>query len=158
MAFDDDSRGTCSGSLFLDFPDEPVDFPYYALFLDPGNALVLKAKPGNSSNTTNILTSNVINLNLARNPTWKGKAMVWKSMADAVRVGIATFVNNVGKKKDGADGDEDDDEDEEKKKPARVWDEKVDGPLKLEDILHVSGDQSWGPVTDQDPKVWVGVF
>jgi hypothetical protein len=40
----DDERGTCTGAVHLDFPDEPLQFPCYALFLDPGNAFIIRGK------------------------------------------------------------------------------------------------------------------
>lgn len=39
-----DERGRCVGAVHCDFPDEPLTFPCYALFLDPGNALIIRSK------------------------------------------------------------------------------------------------------------------
>jgi hypothetical protein len=34
----------------------------------------------------------------------------------------------------------------------------VDIQIRMEDLDLVEGDESWGPVTSEDPKVWVTVF
>ncbi|KAH8585889.1 hypothetical protein B0O99DRAFT_696022 [Bisporella sp. PMI_857] len=43
----EDKRATSVGKLlFLDYPDEELKFPCYALFLDPAHALMLWIRPG----------------------------------------------------------------------------------------------------------------
>jgi hypothetical protein len=39
-----DDRGKSIGALHLDFPNDPLQFPCYALFLDPANALIIRSK------------------------------------------------------------------------------------------------------------------
>ena len=142
-------------------PDEPPQFPCYALFLDPANALIIKGKDlcpyrdgkGNEYPEKlvpkGILTTEDINRNIRENP--KLKNGVYKAINDAVRIGVGAFVKNFGKP--GRREEED-----VETKPPRKWDPQVDGELKLEDTLHVIGDESWGPVTKEDQRVWVTIF
>lgn len=44
----DDERGECIGSIHLDIPDETLEFPCYAIFIDPANALIIKSKHSES--------------------------------------------------------------------------------------------------------------
>jgi len=39
-----DERGTCVGAVHCDFADESLEFPCYALFLDPENALIIRSQ------------------------------------------------------------------------------------------------------------------
>jgi len=142
-------------------PDEPLQFPCYALFLDPANALIIKGKDlwpyrddkGNEDPEKlvpkGILTTEDINRKIRENP--KLKTGVHKAINVALRIGVGAFVKSFGKP-----GQEE--EEEVETKPPRTWDPEVDGELKLENILHVGGDESWGSVTKEDRRVWVTIF
>ncbi|KAI2601959.1 HET-domain-containing protein [Hypoxylon sp. NC1633] len=154
----EDERGISTGALHLDIQDEDLSYPCYALFLDPSKALILRTKelePKHDQNGTDggeilvskpILTASDVNRNVARNPTTKG--FTFKAIFDVVRIGVGVFV------KSAREEDADDDAAEGDRAPKR-WDEERDGKLTLDKILHVSGDESWGPITKDDPKVWV---
>ena len=70
--------------------------------------------------------------------------MIHKSINGAVRIGVGEFVKNYG---DGL-----------AVKESRPYNREVDGPLTLDNVLNVGGDESWGPVTRNDPIVWVTIF
>lgn len=154
----EDDRGISIGALHLDLPSEPISYPYYALFLDPSKALILQSKelePKRNIDGTDvtdtlaskpILTTCDINRNVAQNPQMKD--YTFKAILDAVRVGVGVFVK-ADKKSLDPRGEE---------KEPEPWDEAKDGKLTLDKILHVSGDESWGPITKEDAKVWVSII
>lgn len=74
-----------------------------------------------------------------------GRTLLHKSDVDAVRIGLGEFVKH--------DGDP-----FVKKPPPMKYDRERDGPLTFDKIRSVAGDESWGPVTENDPIVWVTVF
>ncbi|KAI1814779.1 HET-domain-containing protein [Poronia punctata] len=188
-----DGRGVSIGAVHLDMPDEPLQFPCYALFLDPANALIIRAKDFEPYRNEKgeedprklvpkkIMTTADVNQVIREIPKgpqtiWlpgdrtskdpakraprslvipeaeyralrgmaQGRSLLYKSINDAVRIGVGQFVKNYG-------GDKDEQEE------PRQYDRERDGPL--EDIaLRVHSDESWGPVTRNDPIVWVTVF
>ncbi|KAH8774785.1 heterokaryon incompatibility protein-domain-containing protein [Diaporthe sp. PMI_573] len=192
-----DERGVCAGAVYLDMPDEPLQFPCYALFVDPGKALIIKGKElqpyldANGKDDPNrlvpkgILSTEDVNRYYREPPKgettvgvkgdenstdperrkprqvtiseennrelweyWKDrrKTRVHKATNDAVRIGMGEFVRT-----------RIEDLEREKQEPVK-YDTAVQADLKLEDVLHVEGDGSWGPVTDDDQKVLVTVL
>ncbi|KAF2176839.1 HET-domain-containing protein [Zopfia rhizophila CBS 207.26] len=147
-----DNRETSPGDLFLDFPDEPIPSPCYALFLDPGNALVLRVRQGrpeikrdeipgfdverdaNSISEKLVTTNSVVEV-VKKRPELKG--LMWQSLPNAERIGIATF--SKGYKPMAR----------EDKKEVEELD--VDN-LTLEDVEHVLAGESWGAITREDPR------
>ena len=174
-------------------PDEALQFPCYALFLDPANALIIKGKDvepyrdgkGNEDPQRlmpkKILTTEDINRSnrempkgditiwlpgdrMSKDPAKRtpqplvipedeyrellkigkatGRSLLHKSINDAVRIGIGQFEKN-----HGVSG----------VKESRPYNRELDGPLTLEKVS-IPGDESWGPVTRNDPIVWVTIF
>lgn len=175
-------------------PGDPLQFPCYALFIDPANAIIIKGKDvepyrddkGNEDPQRlvpkKIMTTEDINrinreipkgdmtIYLPGDKTSKdpakraprplvipedeyrelrkigdadGRSLLHKSMNDAVRVGVGEFVKNCSG---------------ESVKEPRPYDRELDGPLTLDTVLSVQGNESWGPVTRNDPIVWVTIF
>lgn len=159
----EDDRGVCLGEIHADFPDEPLQFPCYAVFLDPANALIIRPnKPELQSYlhpyvdstrkqvSDQIFTTSDANRNIRENP--RIKEGVFKAIVNAVRVGLGVFTGGPDKptRETGEVG-------EEEEKEPRKWDSAVDGELTLDKIWHVSGDDSWGPVKKEDKCVWVTI-
>ncbi|KAL7626469.1 hypothetical protein AAE478_003241 [Parahypoxylon ruwenzoriense] len=155
----EDDRGISVGAMHPDVADEPISYPCYALFLDPSKALILQTKKsepkrgedGTEDHTSTpvskpILTTCDVNRNVARDPTMKN--FVFQAIFEAVRIGVAIFVKGSAETRDKP---------EEEDKAAEDWDEAKHGKLTLDKLIHVQGDQSWGPVTKDDRKVWVTV-
>jgi hypothetical protein len=135
----------------LDVPHEHIAFPCYAVFLDPGSALVLKCRAPSKSGNSILFTSNDAKRSRDQDPRFNdGQNWCFKSLADAVRIGVGTFVKNLGQ--------ETSDNEEAEKRGLRACNKNVDGPIGLDNLAFVSGDGSWGPVTENDPKVRVKVF
>ena len=175
-------------------PDEALQFPCYALFLDPANALIIKGKDvepyrddkGNEDPQRlipkKIMTTEDINRSNREMPKgditiWlpgdktskdpakraprplvipegeyrvlrrigkaEGRSLLHKSINDAVRIGVGQFVGNYV--------------DSAVREP-RLYNRELDGPLTLDNVLSVQGHESWGPVTRNDPIVWVTIF
>ncbi|GAP92189.1 putative heterokaryon incompatibility protein [Rosellinia necatrix] len=188
-----DHRGVCTGEVYLDMPGEPLQFPCYALFLDPANALIIKGKDtepyrddaGNEDQQRlvpkNILTTEDINRSDQEMPKgdttiwlkgdktsedpvvrasqpvviseethrklreyWKvkGQSLYHKPAHAAVRIGVGRFVKRHG---------------HSAAKEPRPYNAELDGPLG-DNVLRVGGDESWGPVTRNDPIVSVTIF
>lgn len=148
---DDDERPTSTGSLYLDLPNEGLHFPCYALFLDPGNAIVLQTLPGppeiapgevpgnwDANNLSDILltTADVVK-QVKQQPSMKGWVM--QAIVNTRRIGVACFKK--GYKPTG-----------EETKPVDV------SNLTLEDTDHARPDKSRGPVSEDDPKVRVTIL
>jgi hypothetical protein len=152
----EDNRGVCLGEIHPDLPDEPLEFPCYAVFLDPAHALIvtpIKSEPhscidstGNNVSNT-ILTTSEANHFIREDPRIKG--WNFKAIVDAVRVGLGVFTKNAEGLAAGA-------EDEQEQEP-RMWDPEVDGELTPDMVMHVTGDESWGPVKKEDQWVWITV-
>jgi hypothetical protein len=85
----EDDRGKCVGAVHLDDPEGDVlEFPAYAMFLDPGSARVVRSN-GNvskkisagmsaeqvrqikSESDGHILDTNMVRFNIAKNPALK---------------------------------------------------------------------------------------
>ncbi|KAI8966273.1 HET-domain-containing protein [Daldinia sp. FL1419] len=159
----EDDRGISAGSLHLDVAEESISYPCYALFLDPSKALILRTKelePKRNDDGTEdpdvlvskpVLSTPDVNRNIADRPEMKN--FVFQAIWQVVRIGVGVFIKEPTKNKDRP---EDEDEDEDEKEP-KVWDEAKQGKLTLDKILHVQGDESWGPVKKDDPKVWVTI-
>jgi hypothetical protein len=175
-------------------PDEVLQFPCYALFLDPANALIIKGKdvgpyrdikgnedpqrlvpkaimttkdinqsnreipkgdvtvwiPGNKTSKNPVeraprplVIDEEVRRELRKHGDAMDRSLIHKSINDAVRIGVGEFVKNYG---DGG------------VKESRVYNRELEGPLTLDKILNVGGDESWGPVTRNDPIVWVTIF
>lgn len=192
-----DERGVCAGSIHPDMPDTPLEFPCYALFLDPAKALIIRGKDLEPARGKNgepdpsklipkaIMTTEDINRNYAEPPkgdqwvwlkgdenspdpearkprevlvpeeenrklwNWrkeKMKNMVHQAVNEAVRIGLGDFVKSKV-------------EDLEKERVRIAYDPKEHGDVQnlAQNTLQVAGRQSWGPVTGDDPKVWVKV-
>ncbi|KAI0850272.1 HET-domain-containing protein [Daldinia vernicosa] len=155
----EDDRGISAGSLHLDVPEESISYPCYALFLDPSKALILRTNEleakRNEDGTNDpdtlvskpVLTTPDVNRNIAEYSETKN--LVFQALYQVVRIGVGVFVKEPMKNKDQL-------ENQEEKEP-ELWDEAKQGKLTLDKILHVAGDQSWGPVTKDDPKIWVTI-
>lgn len=155
----EDDRGMSAGSLHLDVPEESISYPCYALFLDPSKALILRTneleakrnedgtKDPNTLVSKPVLTAPDVNHNIAEHP--ETKTFVFQAMYQVVRIGVGVFIKEPTKNKEQL-------ENEEEKEP-EMWDEAKQGKLTLDKILHVEGDQSWGPVTKDDPQIWVTI-
>lgn len=153
----EDDRGISVGALHLDLPTEPIAYPCYALFLDPSKALILQSKEleakhnEDGTRDTNtlvpkpILTTSDVNRSVAQNPHMRD--FTFQALFDVVRIGVGVFVK-ADKKSLYQPGEE---------KEPEPWDEAKHGKLTLDKILHVSGDESWGPITKDDAKVWVSI-
>jgi hypothetical protein len=161
----EDERGVCCGEIHADFPDEPLAFPCWAVFLDPAYAIIVRGRmtdyqsvfgPSERGATDKPLTTADVNRSIRQNPALKGHG--FKSIASAVRTGLGVFVKNSPGKKGGEAENEDENEDENERKEPRKWDEAVDGKLTLDKILHVKGDESWGPITKEDPRVLLRIY
>jgi hypothetical protein len=72
-----------------------------------------------------------------------GQSLLHKSINDAVRIGVGQFVKNIGGSA---------------VKEPRPYNCELDGPLTLDNVLSISRHESWGPVTRDDPIVWVTIF
>lgn len=149
---DDDERRTALGYFHPDDPTEHFDFPYLALFLDPGNAIVLKMKPGplqvrpgevpggvpGNEERSAFLTSDVVNFNIKKNP--RIKDWTFQAMSNTERVGLAYFAKVYVGEQDASDTIKDLDN------------------LTLDDVLYESADRSQGPITSNDPKIRVVIL
>jgi hypothetical protein len=98
--------------VHLDDPEGDVlEFPAYAMFLDPGTALVVrsngnvseKMSAGMSANEVreikaksdgHILDTNMVRFNIAKNPALKSN--ISKGFFDVIRIGLAEFVKGYG--------------------------------------------------------------
>lgn len=169
-----DERGEVHGTVFLDIPGEPLLSPCYALFLDPANAIIIRSKhtrPGSNEpaailSTSSLSTSmrkakpgtrilwlrggRVVQVDQAQYDGLLSRMEVQSTLVTesntVVRIGIGQFVKE---HKSDAGGDD-------KGESSSNKDPKVAASdLNLDDVLHVSGDESWGVVTKED--AWVPV-
>ncbi|KAF2259683.1 hypothetical protein CC78DRAFT_54091 [Lojkania enalia] len=79
---ENDKRKRSIGSLFGDLPDNKPQFPYYALFLDPENAIILKSRLGVPNDQPGVVLANE-----GLGP----KASVMKALENPERIGVACF-------------------------------------------------------------------
>ncbi|KAI1469236.1 HET-domain-containing protein [Daldinia caldariorum] len=158
----EDGRGISAGSLHLDVPEESILYPCYALFLDPSKALILRTQDLEAKRSKDgtedpdaalvpkpVLTTSDVNRSIVEHPEMK--TFMFQAMYPVVRVGVGVFIKEPTKNQE----DRPDDGDGEEEEKPKVWHEAKQGKLTLDKILHVEGDQSWGPVTKDDPKIWV---
>ncbi|KAI0122348.1 hypothetical protein F4814DRAFT_458022 [Daldinia grandis] len=155
----EDGRGISAGSLHLDVPEEPISYPCYALFLGPPKALILRSnklearrnedgtKEPNTLVSKSVLTTLDVNRNITEH--LETKDFVFQALRQGVRIGVGVFLKEPRKNKHQP-------ENEEEKEP-EIWDGAKQGKLTLDKILHVEGDQSWGPVTKDDRQIWIAI-
>ena len=155
----EDGRPPSDGNLYLDYPDEELKFPCYALFLDPAHALVLRTRRGRPAIdagdvprsvdhllkedvSDQLVTSNSALRSQKEDPRRKG--WVFQAIANTERIGLASFIKRY------------------KNVPREVQDgespEIQEGDLKWDDIDAVSSKDSWGPITKEDPAIRVTVL
>jgi len=149
-----DERGLCEGVVHLDMPDEPLPSPCCALFLDPAHAIIVKAgEPRTAAReelkdtrrdeiSEGILTAEDIKQDVAQ---VLGLRDALSGAINVTRIGVGEFIKNTGKWR-GMEADRG-------LPPPDVLDSKVDD--KPREALHIMADESWGPVREDDPKVWV---
>lgn len=164
----EDERGKSVGTAHPDLSiTAPLQYPCFALFLDIGTAILVRSTgrvseiisktrpepPDGYSNKDRVMTSIDCRRQIEENPAAKTSLM--KPLFDVERVGLATFTKESGPK------DEDGffvEPHAPERRAQKGKKEDVDvSKLSLEDIKHVSGTASWGPVTAEDPKVWLTV-
>ncbi|KAI1759025.1 hypothetical protein GGR53DRAFT_528157 [Hypoxylon sp. FL1150] len=122
----------------------------------PTKALILQSKEfqpkhnedGTKDTTTlvskRVVTTSDVNYSVAQNP--HTKSFTFQALFDVVRVGVGVFVKADKKSSDAR-----------LEKEPEAWDEAKNGKLTLDKILHVSKDESWGPITEDDAKMWVSI-
>ncbi|CZR60751.1 uncharacterized protein PAC_10647 [Phialocephala subalpina] len=158
IRFEDD-RPTSDGKLYLDYPDEELKFPCYALFLDAAYALVLRTRPGRPAIeegdlpgrvdhllkepiSTELVTSNHALRSQKEDP--RQKIWVFQAVANTERIGLASFLRGY------------------KNVPREAQDmeppKKEEGSIKWEDVQKGTRETSWGPITKDDPAVRVTVL
>jgi hypothetical protein len=157
--------------VHLDDPEDDVlEFPAYAMFLDPGTALVVRSN-GNVSKKMSagmcakevreikaksdghILDTNMVRFNIAKNPALMNH--ISKGFFDVKRIGLAEFVKGCGTIEENGfwssdTGSEDD------KEITDLLDSELED-LNLDDIVCVQDDESWDPITKADPRVWMTI-
>ncbi|KAH7366605.1 heterokaryon incompatibility protein-domain-containing protein [Pyrenochaeta sp. MPI-SDFR-AT-0127] len=159
-----DSREVSHGDAYLDFPDMSLPANCYALFLDAGHALLLRAQgdqtpaisehelPGIGNLLARerklpdvLITTNDVVEDIHRHPEKAG--YTFQALANAERIGIASFIkretNIEHTPKEGAE-----------------YNEKKAGRMRLEpsDVMMVTNGESWGSITAQDPRVRVTIL
>jgi len=156
IRFEDD-RPPSDGNLYLDYPDEELKFPCYALFLDPAHALVLRTRRGRPAIDDGDVPRSVHHLlkedvsdqlatsnDVLRSQDPRRKDGVFQAIANTERIGLASFMKGY------------------KNMPREVQDRERPkmgkGDLKWSDIQAVSSKDSWGPITKEDPAVRVTVL
>lgn len=158
IRFEDD-RPPSDGKLYLDDPASELKFPCYALFLDPAYALVLRTRRGRPAIdngdiprsadhllkddvSEQLVTSNDALRSVKEDPRRKG--WVFQAIANTERIGLASF----------AKGYKDVPREAQDREPADV----KPGEVKWDDIQKVSREESWGPITKDDPAIRVTVL
>lgn len=146
-------------------PYATLSYPCYAMFLDPSNAIIVRSTGRVSkrirevmspeSLTTlddsgKIMDTPVLRQQLAANPAL-GKSRSAKPMFDVERIGLADFVRAQGAlNKDGFGVR---DVVSEREPAGTISDRKFD-PSK---VAIATGKDSWGPVTKDDPRLWLTI-
>ena len=148
-----DQRGPCLGAVHLDIPGYPLPSPCYALFLDSAKAIILvgfsfdsNSAVGSRPDSSPLLTSDFIAESAKTNPDLLRGTLV--ATNGGLRIGMGDFVKNFN-----TQGIMDDDI---PPKPVEQYNPEVHGGPN--NIMSVSGDQSWGPVTNNDPKIGVKIL
>ncbi len=146
IQFEDSERPDSIGVLYLDLPSKTLQFPCYALFIDPANALILSACPtsatvlgkfpGDDLTRLPLFTSEDAQTVIQGLPKVIGQnyAVDFKleTIANIKRVGVASFVK-------GFEPD----------------------PKKVEETdfsPEQSGSKSWGPITEENLRVRVTII
>jgi hypothetical protein len=146
IRFEESERPDSIGALYLDLPSRPLQFPCYALFIDPANALVLSACPTSATALGKFSGDDLIRLPLFTSedarihfqgfPKAIGRnyAVDFKleTFANIKRIGVASFVK-------GFEPD-----------PKKVGETDL-SPEQ-------SGSKSWGPITEEDLRVRVTII
>lgn len=141
--------------MFPDVVCEEIVFPCYALFLDPANALILKPFGEWAPKGGAILTSSWLTQILKDDPKLKEDHLSQpgacaRSAVDGVRVGVAHFARGPTWYGEASS--------EKRNEKTVNYDEKAQENLPVEGLVHVKGDESWGPVTKDDLKVGVTIY
>ncbi|CZR60324.1 uncharacterized protein PAC_10220 [Phialocephala subalpina] len=107
IQFDGSERIESIGALYLDLPRESLQFPCYAFFIDPANALVLSTCPshtdtvlgkisGDDLSPLPLVTSEDARRHIQGPPKVIGldytRGMTFEAFASAKRIGVASFV------------------------------------------------------------------
>jgi hypothetical protein len=163
IQFDDgDERVESPGSLYLDIPNKPLQFPCYAFFIDPANALVLSTCPGPPATALGkipgdwsqrddlpLVTSGDVRRHIQEFPKVIGlnytRDVKYEAFASTKRIGVASFVKRT--EPDPREGGE---------KGKEILDSLDE--LNPDDIFQQSGSESWGPITKEDPRVRVTII
>lgn len=154
---EDDEREYSAGALFLDMPNEPMLYPSYALFLDPGNALILRPRhgpviapgedcaPEGDADIGFIVTSEDVRrlVKTRRRP----ENCVRQTVADNVRIGVASFVRQFKPEAEGKTEDK-----------AEDHGNQMDPVMLVEMAEKVYLNESWGSISREDPRVQVTII
>lgn len=139
-------------------PNEELKFPCYAIFLDPAYAILVRsngqiskvikkhmslAKLREIVDDGRILDTPGVRASIAKGI----QGGVFKCYFDVERIGVAMFVKNLHEL--GEDGFPIEKEDKEP--------EPLPEGEKIDRKFIVYGEESWGPVKTEDPRVWVTV-
>jgi hypothetical protein len=162
IRFEDD-RQVSDGDLYLDFPQEPLQFPCYALFLDPANAIVLRTRPGRPSPeegevpeitdqliesqiSQRLLTSKDALKEQTDHPGRKGR--VCQALVNTERIGHALFSRGY------KDFPRENDLDEKRQFVASL--EELRSKYGEPEIVRYN--DSWGPISKDDLRVRVTIL
>jgi hypothetical protein len=160
IQFDNDERVESTGALYLDLPSKPLEFPCYAFFIDPANALVLSTCPsrpatalveipGDDQLSLPLVTSEDVRRNIEGFPNVIGlsytRDFTHEAFAIAKRIGVASFVKRTEPDPQGVG--------EKEENILESLDE-----LDPDDIFEQSANKSWGPITKEDPRVRVTII
>lgn len=161
-----DERSKSIGTAYPDSgKNDTLQYPCYAAFLDPANAILLRsigrvskviaATSPPSEETLRTHRSELLNSALLREMAQEEPSLlkdrISKPLFDVERVGFAEFVRSSGPRDD--DGFPLDDTDPRLPKPETV--DKADFDPDQVELRH--GNESWGPVTKDDPRVWLTI-
>lgn len=162
-----DERGKSIGTAYPDSgKKDALQYPCYAAFLDPANAIlvrstgrvskVIAATSTPSEDTIRNHGGELLNSALlcetAKKEASLLKDRISKPLFNVERVGFAEFVRSSGVCDD--DGFPFGDTHPRRLKPERVNNAEF-VPSKVE-LRH--GNESWGPVTKDDPRVWLTII
>lgn len=179
-----DERGECIGEVHLDLPDAPMEFPCFALFLDPANALIIRARdneeqPDGQSRPRRSVPRHILcTTDLAIRKPPRGSTILWvggKSNPDPAKrtptpvqvmpeefakftASLTQEVSLVNKNNHVVRigvGSFFQDSWYQSQQP--VASAKESEKLKFEDVRHVEGGDSWGVVTKDDAAIPVQI-
>jgi hypothetical protein len=150
-----DEREFCEGVVHLDIPDEHLPSPCWAFFLDPSHAIIVKS--GGRRTAANEKLKDIpreeFSKGIPATEDIKQNVTQVPGLQDTLfnnvtRIGVGEFIKVFGKRR-GMEVDID-------PPPINIEDSKVDG--KEFEALHITADESWGPIREDDPKVWVTIL